>query len=58
MTLLTPDELASLFKVPRRRALEIAKIDGFPPSLTGWRKPRWMLEAVEEWARNHAFSEA
>ncbi|MDE2102711.1 MAG: helix-turn-helix domain-containing protein [Patescibacteria group bacterium] len=49
MTLLTPEDLAELFKVPRRTAMNIAKKKGFPGSVTGDRKPRWLKESVEEW---------
>jgi len=51
MKVLTPDELAEMLKLPRRTVLNFVKQEGFPQSLTGWRKPTWLEEAVLEFFR-------
>jgi predicted DNA-binding transcriptional regulator AlpA len=45
--LLDPDELAELFKMKRRTVISsIAKQQGFPSSVTGTQKPRWLESEV------------
>lgn len=51
MKVLTPDDLAELMRVNRRTVLNLSKQDGFPQSLTGWKKPTWLEEAVLEFFR-------
>jgi hypothetical protein len=52
MNILTPEELAIILKVPRRTVIEkISRLDGFPKSVTGRRKPRWDQDAVSEFFR-------
>lgn len=49
MKILTPDDLAEMLKIPRRSVIEsVAKQKGFPDSITGNRKPRWLEDAVLE----------
>lgn len=52
MTLLTPDELAQMMKLPRRTVVEMSRRPGFPPSITGRRKPRWDSEAVNQYIKS------
>lgn len=52
MNFLTPDDLAAMLKVPRRTALNLTKQPGFPPSLTGRKKPRWLEDEVKRWAKS------
>jgi hypothetical protein len=57
MKILTPDDLANMLKMPRRAVIgTIAKQPGFPQSLTGWRKPTWLEEAVLEFFRKKSAS--
>lgn len=52
MNILTPDDLAALLKLPRRSALDLSKRPGFPASLTGRKKPRWLEDDVKRWAKS------
>lgn len=53
MNILTPEDLAKMLKLPRRSIIEIvAKQDGFPQSITGTRKLRWLEDAVLEFFKN------
>ena len=56
MKILTPDELSDMLKLPRRTVLNFVKQEGFPNSLTGWRKPTWLEEAVLEFFRRKSQS--
>lgn len=52
MTLLTPDELAAIMKLPRRTVVELSRKPEFPPSITGRRKPRWDADAVNQYIKS------
>jgi predicted DNA-binding transcriptional regulator AlpA len=52
MTILTPDDLAALLKMPRSAVLRLSKQQDFPPSLTGRKKPRWLEDDVKRWAKS------
>lgn len=44
---LSPDDLATLLQVPRRKVLEtIVKQPGFPNPVSQGRYPRWLEKAV------------
>lgn len=50
--LLTPDELAELFKLKRRTVMDtIARRPDFPKSVTGTQKPRWLYSDVVKFLR-------
>ena len=51
MKIITPDDLSEMMRLPRRTVLNLTKQEGFPQSLTGWRKPTWLEEAVLEFFR-------
>lgn len=53
MNFLTPEELAELLKLEdRRAALALSRRPGFPASVTGRKKPRWLEDDVKRWARS------
>lgn len=49
MNALSPDDIAKMLQVPRRKVLEkIVKQEGFPKPVSGGRYPRWIEEAVRD----------
>ena len=52
LKLLTPDELAALFQLKRRTVMDtVARQPGFPKSVTGTQKPRWIYSDVVKFLR-------
>lgn len=52
LTALTPDDLAELLKVNRRTIItHVSKQPGFPQSITGTRKPRWLAAEVQKFLK-------
>ena len=50
--LLTPDDLAAMFQLKRRTVMDvIARKPGFPASVTGTQKPRWIYSDVVKFLR-------
>lgn len=57
--ILTPDDLSAMLKLPRRTVLEsITKQPGFPESVTGNRKPRWLGEEIQKWLKRKSAQNA
>ena len=57
--LLTPDELAELFKLKRRTVMDtIARQPGFPQSVTGTQKPRWLHSDVARFIKQKSAQNA
>lgn len=49
MKLITPDDLSTMLAMPRKTVIDsYVKQEGFPQSVSGWRKPRWLEDAVLE----------
>ena len=52
LKLLTPDELAAMMQLKRRTIVDIVvKQRGFPASVTGLQKPRWIYSDVVKFLR-------
>ena len=52
MNVLDPDKLAQLLGISRKSLIDTySKQPGFPQSITGRKKPRWLEEAVLDFLR-------
>ena len=52
ITLLDPDQLAEMLGISRKQVIDkYTKQPGFPQSVTGRRKPKWLAEAVMKFLR-------
>ena len=59
MKLIDPDELAHMLGMSRKTVVDsYVKQQGFPQSVTGWRKPRWLEDAVLEFWKNKSAQKA
>lgn len=57
--LLTPDELAAMLQLKRRTVLDtFARQPGFPASVTGAQKPRWLYSDVVKFLRSKSAQNA
>jgi predicted DNA-binding transcriptional regulator AlpA len=57
--LLTPDELAELFKLKRRTVMgHVIRQPGFPKSVTGTQKPRWLHSDVARFIKQKSAQNA
>lgn len=53
LDILTPDDLAKTLGVPRSTVLRrLSKQPGFPASVNGTRKPRWLASEVRKFLRS------
>ena len=57
--LLTPDELAAMFQLKRRTVMDtVARQPGFPKSVTGTQKPRWLYSDVVRFLKSKSAQNA
>lgn len=59
LRLLTPEDLAAMLQLKRRTVLDtFARQEGFPASVTGKQKPRWLYSDVVKFLKSKSAQNA
>ena len=58
LRLLTPDDLADMLRLKRRTVLDYVRQPGFPASVTGSQKPRWLESEVVKFLKRKSAQKA